>query len=162
MMNNLKKGFSIVEVFIAFFILTAGILVVYSTTHFPLRQTAAVNYKITAFYLAQEGIDIVRNIRDNNFQEGKNWLEGIPSNSCFSLDYRSDIIEEINDCEPVVLYFHSDEGYSHDDEEGSETMFKRIIETNENNGELNITSTVFWGDGEYDKIIIYKDLHEYR
>jgi len=87
---NKKKGFSIIEVLAAFFILTAGILVVFSATRLPLRHAGEARYKITAFYLAQEGVELVRNIRDNNFYtDGADWLENIPTiteGECFIVD----------------------------------------------------------------------------
>ncbi|MCF1193536.1 hypothetical protein LRR18_18270, partial [Mangrovimonas sp. AS39] len=37
--------------------------------------------QIIAFYLAQEGFEQIRNIRDENALKGLNWLSGISANS---------------------------------------------------------------------------------
>ena len=34
--------------------------------------------KLTAYYLAQEGIENVRNQRDNNWLQSKNWTDNLP------------------------------------------------------------------------------------
>ncbi|MDD5606318.1 MAG: prepilin-type N-terminal cleavage/methylation domain-containing protein [Candidatus Pacebacteria bacterium] len=159
MKNRHKKAFSIIEVLVAFFILTAGILVIYSTTRLPLRHASEARYKITAFYLAHEGIELTRNIRDNNFYtEGVGWLNNIPTSNCFIIDYLGN---SEADCDQGSLYFNSGTGYSHNDT-GDETKFKRVIEILESTDDIfSITSTVSWGDKENEKIVIYQDFHNY-
>lgn len=78
----LNKGFTLLEVLAAIFILTMGIggaFVLVSQTAVSSQLASA---KLTASYLAQEGIENIRNIRDSNFLkihkgETAGWLDGL-------------------------------------------------------------------------------------
>ncbi len=156
---NKKKGFSIIEVLVSFFILVTGILVIYSSTNLPLRYSNEARNKIIAFYLAQEGVELVRNIRDNNFYNEEFWLNDIPTTNtgCFIIDYIGN--KEEADCNEGKLYFNTVIGYSHDNTQ-EETKFRRVIKVLEREDDdlFSITSTVYWDDEE---MIIYQDFHDY-
>ena len=64
-----SKGFTILEVITAVFILTVGVGASLSLINQTLSAATVVEQKLIASYLAQEGIEIVRNIRDST------WLE---------------------------------------------------------------------------------------
>lgn len=69
-MFNIKekqKGFTIVELVIALFILAFAIIGVYNAFSTIVVITTGASSRFTAAYLAQEGVEIVRNIRDNNW-----------------------------------------------------------------------------------------------
>jgi len=73
-----KNAFSLIELILAIFILTVAVF-----GSFALIQRIAVfayasQTKLTAYYLAQEGIENVRNIRDNNWLQGNGWTDGLP------------------------------------------------------------------------------------
>lgn len=64
-----SKGFTILEVITAVFILTIGVGASLSLINQTLSAATVVEQRLIASYLAQEGIEIVRNIRDST------WLE---------------------------------------------------------------------------------------
>lgn len=64
-----SKGFTIMEVMTAIFILTVGVGAALSLMNQTLATGSVIEQKLIASYLAQEGIEIVRNIRDST------WLE---------------------------------------------------------------------------------------
>lgn len=73
----LNKSFTLIEVLIAIFLITAGM-----TGAFNLIQRTAVfssisSSRLEAAYLAQEGIELVRNIRDSNWLAGSPWDQGL-------------------------------------------------------------------------------------
>jgi len=70
---NMTKGFTLMEAIVAIFLLTVGIIGVSILITNTISSTRISTDKLIASYLAQEGIEIVRNIRDTN------WLE--PSHS---------------------------------------------------------------------------------
>lgn len=75
-MNN--KGFTLIELVIAIFILTVAIIGVYNSFSTVVILTAGASSRFTAAYLAQEGIEIVRNMRDNNWLKGEiDWRNGL-------------------------------------------------------------------------------------
>jgi prepilin-type N-terminal cleavage/methylation domain-containing protein len=82
--NYKKRGFTIVETLVAVSILLVGVAVAFSTAHLGVSSTNEVRNRIAAIFLAQEGIEGVKNIKDSNLlkrsqggEQNRNWLEGI-------------------------------------------------------------------------------------
>lgn len=82
--NTRKTGFSIVEVVVATSIIAVAIISLFSLLGPAIRNSAKSNNMLIASMLAQEGIELVMNIRDNNWvQDGSdrddnpNWDTGI-------------------------------------------------------------------------------------
>lgn len=76
--NSAKnKGFTILELIVAIFVMTTGIIGAYIAVQAPLHYTGFYNTQLTAYYLAQEGVEIVRNIRDTNWVAGGDWNTGL-------------------------------------------------------------------------------------
>ena len=75
-----SNGFSLIEVIIAIGIITVGIVSVINLLSFNLKNEIKNKNKMIAIYLAQEGIEVIRQIRDNNFFVGSDWLTGIDDN----------------------------------------------------------------------------------
>ena len=65
-MNKHKKGFSIVETMVAITVLLIGVVAPMSLAADGVRAARLSQDQIVAFYLAQEGIELVKNKRDNN------------------------------------------------------------------------------------------------
>ncbi|MCD5396433.1 MAG: prepilin-type N-terminal cleavage/methylation domain-containing protein [Candidatus Pacebacteria bacterium] len=89
MLNKNKKGFTLVELLITIFVFTVGILGVYLIVQNLISVANYAKYRLTTIYLAQEGIEIVRNIRDTNWVEGSIWDDGLPQGSNFGVQYDS-------------------------------------------------------------------------
>ena len=74
MRNN--RGFTIIELMATMIIVTIGVVGAYSVVQQILAITSSASQRLTAAYLAQEGIELVRNIRDTNWVEGSAWNQG--------------------------------------------------------------------------------------
>ena len=83
-MLSKMKSFTLIEVLVAIFLITVGIaaalIVINQTTVF----TQVTSSRLVASYLAQEGIEIVKNIRDSNFLKihkgiiaEEHWIDGL-------------------------------------------------------------------------------------
>jgi hypothetical protein len=68
-----QRGFTLAETIAALFVFLVGIVAVMTLVSDTLRTSYKSAGKLTAIYLAQEGIEIVRNIRDENWINGRNW-----------------------------------------------------------------------------------------
>jgi len=83
----MKKGFTLMEVIVAIAIITVALISIISLISFSISGIVANGSKTTAFGLAQEGLEIVRSIRDNNWLDYKrttaDWRDGISAG-----DYR--------------------------------------------------------------------------
>ncbi len=91
-----EKGFTLIEVTVAVVILVVGIVGIYTTFLRIVILTSGISNRLVAAYLAQEGIEIVRNIRDTNWVEGVvSWNEGLTtcSGGC-EADYKTGTPEE--------------------------------------------------------------------
>ncbi|MCK5044740.1 prepilin-type N-terminal cleavage/methylation domain-containing protein [Candidatus Parcubacteria bacterium] len=75
--NN--KGFSLLEMVFTVFILTVGIVGIYGAVTRSMSQNSYISSRLIASYLAQEGIEITRNIRDGNWLDGEPWTTGLDS-----------------------------------------------------------------------------------
>lgn len=67
--NKKKKGFSIGEVLLAIFILGFGMVAIFSLFNQGIKAFQEERDVIVASMLAQEGVEVVRNIRDNNWAD---------------------------------------------------------------------------------------------
>lgn len=78
-MNKLKsqKGFSLPEVMIGIFVLTVAVVAATNLLISLLTANQANVKSLQAYYLAQEGLEAVRNIRDTNWLHNQNWLQGV-------------------------------------------------------------------------------------
>jgi hypothetical protein len=65
-----KKGFSINEVMISMFVLSVGIVTVIGLFSKGFINSALDRDRIVAAGLAQEGVELVKNVRDNSFADG--------------------------------------------------------------------------------------------
>jgi prepilin-type N-terminal cleavage/methylation domain-containing protein len=63
----MTKGFTLIEIMITVFILSIAIVGVYSSFSVMLVLTSSSTDRLIATYLAQEGMEIVANIRANNW-----------------------------------------------------------------------------------------------
>jgi len=60
-----QKGFTIVELIISILLLSVSVVGVYNAFSRMIIFTSGSYDRLTASYLAQEGIEVIRNIRDN-------------------------------------------------------------------------------------------------
>ncbi len=77
--NNMRGGFTLVEALVAIAIFTTSILALLSILSPGIASTNYAKQKIIASYLAQEGVEYVRNIRDSmvlsNADATDGWIE---------------------------------------------------------------------------------------
>lgn len=88
------RAFTLIETLVAVSLLTVAIVAPMSLVSQSLSAAIYSRDQITAYSLAQEGIESVRAIRDGNIlanaltNAGKNLLDGIPVGSAFTIDAR--------------------------------------------------------------------------
>ncbi|MBZ1345210.1 MAG: prepilin-type N-terminal cleavage/methylation domain-containing protein [Candidatus Nealsonbacteria bacterium] len=88
-----QKGFLLLEVIVAIFLVTVGIAGAIIAIQQLVTVTEIASSQMIGSYLAQEGMEIVRNIRDSNWLGGRAWNAGIfccspPPCDC-QADYRA-------------------------------------------------------------------------
>lgn len=129
----MEKGFTIVELIITIFILSIAILGVFGAFSMMLILTSTSSDRLTAAYLAQEGMEIIRNIRDTNWIEMRGGSE-IPWDDGFStckntsgcqVDYTTTNEEIISSSSGEKLQKDPNNFYSY--QGGTPTKFTREI-----------------------------------
>ena len=162
----MQKGFTIIEVIVAIFILSVAVVGVFSAFSIIVILTSTASNRLTAAYLAQEGVETVRNIRDNNWltrgQEPgeRKWYEGLePCFSACEVDYKTTGHDPnwtrswVSDGAKLKIDLNGFYNY----ENGTDTKFKRkiIIEcpgspsglcADENNDMMMVSVEVFWDE----------------
>ena len=132
---NMTKGFTLMEAIVAIFLLTVGIIGVSILITNTISSTRISTDKLIASYLAQEGIEIVRNIRDTNWLEGAaSWDDGI-SVGDYEADYTNtqgfyhtcSFSPFTANCEYDNLYPLRIDGGFYNYSGGTETKFRRRI-----------------------------------
>lgn len=77
-----ERGFTLLEALIGIAIVMVAITATFGATQSGLQSAIESRDQITAFYLAQEGIEYIRNIRDTNGLQSPSapWLTNISAN----------------------------------------------------------------------------------
>lgn len=178
--KNLKKsktcqsGFGLIEVTISIYILIMGLLGIMSLLHQSLKAQHINENTLVAAQLAQEGVELVRNIRDNNWlsDNSSDWKTDIIGgvggdvDQAFVIDYlgRTSIspVSGVDDPD-AKLYINADNLYTHTPS-ASSTLFSRIIEkTNPQGSYMEITSRVKWTErGNDHNYVISTRLYDWR
>ncbi len=159
--NNLKnqKGFTLAELLITIFVFTVGILGIYLVVQ---NSYATINYaknRLIAIYLAQEGIEIVRNIRDTNWlEEEESWDEGLGPGTNFGAQYNESSLRD--NYGNIPLKIDNNGFYNYD--VGQTTEFKRKISiTKIDDHTLDVTVEVKWSD-KFSPVILQEKLYNWH
>ncbi len=130
-----NKGFTIIELVVAIFVLTLGIIGIYSAFSVMAVATSQMSERFIASYLAQEGMELVRNMRDNNWINDRDWTAG------FDLCYLEPGCQADYKTETLTPYTKG----SYLDIDGEETRFSRKITINQiDDHTLQVKTEVFW------------------
>lgn len=85
-----SRGFSLIETLVAVAILMISITGPLTITFKALTASLNANANSTATFLAQEEMEIIKNIRDNNLATNGNWMDGLfecKNDECGALAY---------------------------------------------------------------------------
>ena len=72
-----EKGFTLLEMLISIMVITIGVLGIYSAVLKYTKATQVARENLTAAYLGQEGIEIIKNIRDTNWINAETWNDDL-------------------------------------------------------------------------------------
>jgi Tfp pilus assembly protein PilV len=138
-----RKGFLLPDVMIAVFVVAGALVAILSVMAPTIKAEFFKRDQMIATGLAQEGIEVMRNIRDNNWKGNINAFDGnfpVPGDYCINYDDS-----------PTVAGCSSNNGYLTQDiatgiyRSNSTGKFKRTVEVSVSGTSRDITSTVTWG-----------------
>ena len=153
-------GFTLLEVMMAVFVVTVGIIGIFTVIQNLSIQSSYSSNRLIAIYLAQEGMEIIRNVRDTNWLEQQSnpenpWEEGLTGCSVgCEVDYLCTTVEDPSITNPnghlcLALYSGSllkiDVNGFYNYSSGTDTKFKRKITiTEESTDNLKVEVLVNW------------------
>ncbi len=153
-----NKGFTIVESLVAITILVMVIIGATSAVQSGISSYIFSKDQIIAFYLAQEGFEQIRNIRDENGLKNQDWLTGLstnPSDPCYFGN--ACIVDPVVSATPTMcsspgncpmLRQDTGTGFFGYNASWPSTIFRReIVLTQINSNEVSILVTVNWSKG---------------
>ena len=145
-----------IEVVSTIFIITVGAVGVFGLVYQTFVFTTVAPPKLTAAYLAQEGIEIVRNIRDTNWLRGLAWDTGLticqPADNKFCDNpFPGNILRRISGF------------YSYDGGGGASIFRRKITITPEAGNILKVIAEVTWQERTRNyKINVQENLYNWR
>jgi len=159
--KNKKNAFTLLELIVSIFVISVGILGAYILYSQIISFSEVSKARLTAAYLAQEGIEIVRNIRDTNWLNDRDQDYELDQGS-YEADYQS--ISLSGWSEPGNSLRIDNNGffrYSSDSETSSETRFKRKIVITPEGEILKVYVEVTWEGKHSFTITIQENLYNW-
>ena len=82
-----KRGFTLLAVMVAVFILVIGFISILGLMAASIKYGSQEEQRLVALGLAQEGIELVRNVRDTNYNEGSSYNDSINTSGQRKVDH---------------------------------------------------------------------------
>jgi len=143
----MKRGFTLLEVILAIFVLTIAVSGAFALISQTFVLASLVQSKLIASYLAQEGIEIVKNIRDTNWLTQRTdpdilWNDGLDEGD-WQIDYKGQRLDYGAYGNFLNIDIDSEGFYSYS--VGSQTPFKRKISiTKLDDSNIKVVVEVAW------------------
>ena len=148
-------AFTLIEVIMVLFIISLGLVGVLSLIVQNIQSQTLNKHNLIAYQLSQEGIELIRKVRDSNWVNGVDWDTNMTEGEYF-MDYLDSapqaVVDSVN--EPKLKI--SGEGYYHHDKNSSDadTNFSRsirLIAIDDYSSYVDVS--VSWG--EYSRTHVY-------
>ena len=124
---KLLTGFTLLETIISVAILAAMVVGSLTLISKSMQSAFISQNRLIASYLAQEGIELVRNVRDSNWEDDDypvsvDWDDDLPDCENCEMDYTTNVLADGGD---PFLKLDSDNFYNYS--LGADTIFRRRI-----------------------------------
>ncbi len=152
-----KKAFTLIEALVAISILVMSVVAPLTIVAQSMFQARYSKDQVTAIYLAQEAVEMIRYVRDRNMMQNLlgaelDWLDRIPTNVWISpgwADARDGSFRSCPGNNPKSCQYLKYQG-AYNLNLGDSTKFKRavkVIKSTNNQDEAQIVSRVYWISG---------------
>lgn len=152
------RGFTLIETFVAISVLLVSLAGPLSIAAKSLQSAYYSRDEIAASYLAQEAIEYVRAIRDQNYLAGNpDWLAGLddPAKNCVDADCTVDFIHFMHaacsgECPALLI----DANSLYNQQSGTPAIYTRVLNLRTIPGrpnEIEAEVTVSWRTGSIER-----------
>ena len=165
-----RRGYLLIESMVAITVVVVGLLGIFALLSQALGLNRVVADRYVASYLAAEGIEIVKNIIDDNVLAGRAWNDGL-ADGRYQLDYAAEGLgTECGSSCPQLLYFDPNRKLYSYAAGGRKTNFNRVITITaltDSEGlaqAIRVSSRVQWttrGSGEF-ALTVEDHFYNYR
>ena len=182
--NKLSGGFTLVEMLVAVSILSISVVTLLNVLGSGIRDTGFAKERLTAGYLAQEGIEYIRNMRDTfvlysaSPQSGWNAFNTkLTNGSCFTANgcYFDDRnvfgggpmpmanLTTLTACSPTCpnLLYNSATGKYNYAAGASADFIRKIKVTAVSSNEIQVSSTIFFTEGIEKSMTLSENLYNW-
>jgi prepilin-type N-terminal cleavage/methylation domain-containing protein len=137
-----EKGFTLIETMVALAVLTFTLAGMVSLIIINITNAKNIEKNLIAGNLAQEGLEIVRAMRDKDWLDGNDFGSFLPATREYRVQWDDLTLRSLDD--NPVLNLDADTGiYSYGD--GDPTIYKRRVEIEQvSDREIKILVTVEW------------------
>ena len=141
-----KKGFTLIEVITILLVVSLGMIGVLSLIVQNIQSQSLNKNTLIAYQLAQEGVELIRQVRDTNWREGNDWDDNLHDGKYY-MDYTDTI--------PTHAYSQASGNLAQDsggmyqsNPSGtvSGTTFSRIISLDKKEHGILVISSIYWTD----------------
>lgn len=137
-----ENGFTLIESMIAVALIVSGLTGILTLINRAFGFSNNAFNRLTAANLAQEGIELVRNTRDNNWLNRRAWDFGLADDGCggpYQADYKEGL--KCHNGQPLLF----DENIGYNNTEGKVSFFERkLFIQHISSNEIKITVIVSW------------------
>jgi len=139
-LNKNNNGFTLLETIVAVGLIVVGLISALALITTSLFYVSNIQDRLVAANLTAEGIEVVRNIRDNNWLQSKVWNNGLADGD-YQVAYDSTILSSFSGS---PLFLDSNGIYNYISSGSATSYVRKISILNLSSYEIRIIAIVTW------------------
>ena len=147
--KNKRRGFTLVEIIVVLFIISLGLVGVLTLIVQNIQSQSYNKNNLIAYQLAQEGIELVRKVRDSNWRAGRAFNANLADGEYY-MDYRDATVYPSTGADSLILKQDSNGFYIHDTVGTASGFSRKIIISNLAANYLRVETDISWHDHNRD------------
>ncbi len=141
-----RNGFTLIELVVVLAIVAISFTAIYMLYANTIKQDVESKYEVASANLAQEGIEIIKNIRGNNLLNGDSLNDGLPNDGSECYPYFDGETPKCDISRFAGLGKGSDDFYENCDSFScnGDAIFRRTCNVRLGSGSMEVECTVSW------------------